>query len=96
MIWSVEDSIYTHQKSAKIACVHALKMQEHFYPGVTQVCSLGFSQMKYDHVGERPHLLSHFLGCLWNEIRINETINFWVHLSSYGEAGDTTSRIWNM
>lgn len=75
MIWSVQDSLYVYQKSAKIACVFAAKRQEHFYPDVTQVRSLGFSQIKYNHVGESPYLLSYFLGCLWNRIRINEIMN---------------------
>lgn len=64
-----------YQKSVKIACVHAPKRQEHFYPGVTQVCSLGFSQIKYNHMGESPYLLSYFLVCLWNGITINEIMN---------------------
>lgn len=75
MIWSEQDSIYVYQKSEKFACVPAPKRQEHFYPGVTQVCFLCFSQINYNHMGESPYLPSYFLGCLWNRVRITEMMN---------------------
>lgn len=42
MTWSIQESIYLCQKTAKIACVHAPERQECFYWGVTQAYYLGF------------------------------------------------------
>lgn len=46
--------------------MHAPNRNQNFYPGVTQVCSLGFSHIRYDYMGEIPYLLSQFLDCLLN------------------------------
>lgn len=75
MIWSVKNTIYVYQKSAKITHVHAPKSEEHFYPGVTQVGSLGFSQIKSNHMGEVHIYYIIFLAACGKEL---ELMKSWV------------------